>query len=112
MSKQHAQKNAEQTKSRTQGMNSSRQEKRFYQANQLKNSASVPGDFVMDPEAGRLRAYQIHEEKGGTAEDNWLEAERILREESQKKRSEDGLPQKTTRFSGVGSNRFSKNINS
>ena len=27
----------------------------------------------------QLTAYQIHQEKGGTAFDNWLEAEQILK---------------------------------
>lgn len=27
----------------------------------------------------QLKAYKIHEEKGGSAEDNWLDAEQILR---------------------------------
>jgi len=39
----------------------------------LANEAIVPEDSSI-----QLRAYQIHEEKGGTALDNWLEAERNL----------------------------------
>lgn len=30
----------------------------------------------------QLRAYQIYEEKGGSDLENWLEAERLLKEES------------------------------
>ena len=30
----------------------------------------------------QLRAYQIHEEKGGSDLDNWLEAEQVLRKEA------------------------------
>ena len=37
----------------------------------------------IDPshEEVQLRAYQLHEEKGGSDFENWLEAERLLREE-------------------------------
>jgi len=31
----------------------------------------------------QLRAYQIHQEKGGSALDNWLEAELILTNKAQ-----------------------------
>lgn len=48
-----------------------------------KGAFSAPVDIqtlvVNDNNSIQLRAYQIHEEKGGTALDNWLEAERILR---------------------------------
>ena len=54
-----------------------------------KGHGSAPFHHVKDPYLAKevvvpegssiqLRAYQIHEEKGGTAMDNWLEAERDL----------------------------------
>ena len=38
----------------------------------------------------QLTAYQIHQEKGGTALDNWLEAEQILKNEEIKELSKVG----------------------
>jgi len=38
------------------------------------HQASTPDDSSI-----RLRAYEIYREKGGSALDNWLEAERILK---------------------------------
>jgi hypothetical protein len=42
------------------------------EAGDIQTKAAVDNTFI------QLRAYQIHDEKGGTALDNWLEAERIL----------------------------------
>ena len=48
---------------------------------------SLPStDFVPTYEDVQRRAYQIHEEKGGSDLDNWLEAERILKVEQQVQR--------------------------
>jgi hypothetical protein len=38
---------------------------------------------VLDPQKIQFRAYMIHQEKGGDHVDNWLEAERLLKEEYQ-----------------------------
>jgi hypothetical protein len=48
-----------------------------------KEHASVAVDIQSlvetDNSSIQIRAYQIYQEKGGSAFDNWLEAERILR---------------------------------
>ncbi len=38
-------------------------------------------EVLVDQDLIQSRAYQIYQEKGGDALDNWLEAERVLREE-------------------------------
>jgi hypothetical protein len=42
--------------------------------------------FVPSYEEIQRRAYQIHEAKGGSDLENWLEAERVIREENQAQR--------------------------
>ncbi len=50
--------------------------------NRLNSTAQHPdSDFVPAYEDVQKKAYQLHEEKGGSEFDNWLEAERILKEE-------------------------------
>ena len=50
-----------------------------YQANDLMDSGDIQPKTAVDSPLIQLRAYQIHDKKGGDALDNWLEAERILR---------------------------------
>jgi hypothetical protein len=50
--------------------------------NRVGSSISVDEEgFVLVYEDIQRRAYQIHEEKGGSDLENWLEAERVLKEE-------------------------------
>ena len=44
-----------------------------------KGHASSPWKIAMEDSSVQHTAYQIHQEKGGTALDNWLEAERKLK---------------------------------
>ena len=74
MSKHHAQKTVERPPHRVQGMNSSQQG--FHEAGEPE---SIRRDLVLNQDSLKLQAYHIHEEKGGTAIDNWLEAEHLLR---------------------------------
>jgi hypothetical protein len=48
-----------------------------------KNMSTPVMDFVPAYEEVQRKAYQIHEQKGGSDFENWLEAERILKEEHQ-----------------------------
>lgn len=43
-------------------------------------STEIQEKAVVDERSIQLRSYQIHQEKGGTALDNWLEAEQILKD--------------------------------
>jgi hypothetical protein len=42
-------------------------------------SEGIQTDVAVDNNSIQLRAYQIHQEKGGSDLDNWLEAEEILK---------------------------------
>ena len=44
---------------------------------------SSESGFVPSYEDVQTRAYRIHQERGGSDLENWLEAERVLREEHQ-----------------------------
>ena len=50
-----------------------------YQSNGAKKSQDISTKADEDNSDIKLRAYQIHLEKGGSDLDNWLEAERSLR---------------------------------
>ena len=50
-----------------------------HQAFGVIKSEGVQTDVVVDDSSIQLRAYQIHIEKGGSDLDNWLEAEKNLR---------------------------------
>jgi hypothetical protein len=52
--------------------------KSFYQVNDPKESGDIQTKLAIDNNSIQLRAYQIHDEKGGSALDNWLEAEQLL----------------------------------
>jgi len=47
-------------------------------SDQSTESADALVQEVVDKDSIQLRAYQIHQEKGGSAIDNWLEAEMDL----------------------------------
>lgn len=50
-----------------------------HQAFGVSKSEDIHRDVVVNDSSLQLTAYQIHQEKGGTELDNWLEAERILK---------------------------------
>lgn len=50
-----------------------------YQESKLMESKDDHTKVTVDHGSIQLRAYQIYREKGGSALDNWLEAERCLR---------------------------------
>jgi len=66
-------------------MSKHHQKNRAHPANRLQQieSSQSPSEveFVLAYEDIQRRAYQIHEEKGGSDLENWLEAERVLKEE-------------------------------
>ena len=45
----------------------------------------IKSDVAVDDNSIQLRAYQIHQEKGGSDLDNWLEAERCLKDNDKMK---------------------------
>jgi hypothetical protein len=61
-----------------------------HQAFGVTKSEDVHRDVVVNDSSLQLTAYQIHQEKGGTALDNWLEAERILKSAEIKELSKGG----------------------
>jgi len=83
-------------------MHKQRQQNKVRQNNRVGTSISVGAEnpnedqehidsapssgFVPTYEDVQKRAYQIHEEKGGSDLDNWLEAERVLKGEQQVQR--------------------------
>ena len=50
-----------------------------HQAFGVIKSEGIQTDMAVDDNSIQLRAYQIHQEKGGTDLDNWLEAEQSLK---------------------------------
>jgi len=50
-----------------------------HQAFGVMKSEDIHRDVAVNDSSLQLTAYQIHQEKGGTALDNWLEAERKLK---------------------------------
>ena len=53
-------------------------EKAPHQIGELTQKQTIQTKAAGNDRAIQLRAYQIHQEKGGSDLDNWLEAERIL----------------------------------
>ncbi|MDP2653175.1 MAG: DUF2934 domain-containing protein [Candidatus Omnitrophota bacterium] len=84
MSKHRHQRQAERISGKSRGAAPLDYEKTPDQANELLRG---PGEIrtmaAVDDSSIQLRAYQIYLEKGGSALDNWLEAERILMGHSQ-----------------------------
>jgi hypothetical protein len=52
-----------------------------HQAFGVIKSEGIQMDAALKDNSIKLRAYQIHQEKGGSDLDNWLEAERGLKKE-------------------------------
>jgi hypothetical protein len=54
-------------------------ENELYPRSELMQTENIQKREAVHHSSIQLLAYQIYHEKGGTALDNWLEAERILR---------------------------------
>jgi hypothetical protein len=54
-----------------------------YQESERMKAEDVQTEGAVEDGAIQLRAYQIYQEKGGPALDNWLEAEHILKSNGQ-----------------------------
>ena len=55
-----------------------------HQAFGVIKSEGIQTDVAVDDNSIQLPAYQIHQERGGSDLDNWLEAERILKNDQLK----------------------------
>lgn len=79
MSKHHLQSAAEQITKKGHGSAPFHREKLPNQASEAVKFQDIPTKADEDNSDIKLRAYQIHLEKGGSDLDNWLEAERSLK---------------------------------
>lgn len=79
MAKQHLQSAAEQITKKGHGSAPFHYGKTSNQVNEASKSEDVSTKADEKDDSIKLRAYQIHEEKGGSDVDNWLEAERSLK---------------------------------
>ena len=79
MPKHHHQSKAEQVYNREHGSAPFHYEKRPYPRSESMQAEDVLKSEVRHHSSIQLLAYQIYQEKGGVAFDNWLEAERILK---------------------------------
>jgi len=70
---------AKQTYNQSLGAVPAYREKMPHKAAEPMPSEDIQGKTAVDESSIQSRAYQIHREKGGAALDNWLEAERSLR---------------------------------
>jgi hypothetical protein len=74
----HHQSKEEQIFNKAHGATPFHYENRPYQASHSMQLEGIQTRAEVDDSSIQLRAYQIHQEKGGTDLDNWLEAERSL----------------------------------
>jgi alpha-mannosidase len=79
MSKHHLQNLAEQIANKGHGSAPFHNENRSYQINEEVQSEDMAVKVAEEDSSIKLRAYQIHLEKGGSDLDNWLEAERCFK---------------------------------
>lgn len=79
MPKHHHKDKTEPVCNREQGVKPAPCEKMPSHPGESRESEDIQAKLLSDDKAIRLRAYEIHREKGGTALDNWLEAERESR---------------------------------
>jgi len=79
MSKHHLQNLAEQIANKGHGSAPFHHEKTPYQISEEVKSEDIVAKVAEEDSSIKLRAYQIHLEKGGSDFDNWLEAERCLK---------------------------------
>jgi hypothetical protein len=81
MSKHHIENLAEQITNKVHGSTPSHQQKKHSQPSEAENSGNIQVNGAEDDSSIKLRAYQIHLEKGGSVLDNWLEAEQSIKKE-------------------------------
>lgn len=79
MSKKHLQSVAEQITKTGHGSAPFHYEKMPVQASEPMKAEDIQTKATVDENSIRLRAYQIHQEKGGSSLNNWLEAEASLK---------------------------------
>jgi hypothetical protein len=79
MSKNHIENLAEQIASKRHVSALFHKEKKPNQASEAANSENISTIVADENSSIQLRAYQIHLDKGGSDLDNWLEAERSLK---------------------------------
>ena len=75
MSKRHIQNLAEQIANKGHGSPPFHHEKTPYQTSEELKPEDISAKVAEEDSSIKLRAYQIHLEKGGSDLDNWLEAE-------------------------------------
>ena len=78
MPKHHHQSREEQLYNKEHGAAPFHHEKMPYPRSPSVESENIPTKVAIDDRSIQLRAYVIYQEKGGSALDNWLEAERLL----------------------------------
>jgi hypothetical protein len=78
MSKHKIENVAEQIANKGHGSEALHNNKKPNQVNKATKSENISTKKSDENSSIQLRAYQIHQEKGGSELDNWLEAERIL----------------------------------
>jgi len=79
MSKHHIQNLAEQIANKGHGSAPFHQHKTPSQASEEVKSENIQVNADEEDSSIKLRAYQVHLEKGGSDLDNWLEAEQSLK---------------------------------
>ncbi len=79
MSKHHHQSKQEQINNRIHDAVRFEQDNTPYQEIKLSKSKDILKEAVLDDRSIRSLANEIYHEKGGSTLDNWLEAERILK---------------------------------
>ena len=79
MTKHHIQNLAEQIANTGHGSAPFHQQKKHSQVSEEVKSENIQANAAEGDSSIKLRAYQIHLEKGGTDLDNWLEAEQSLK---------------------------------
>lgn len=80
MTKHHHRDKEEQINNRAHDKAQSEQNKRAHQNVGPNEPDNAQDNQAADDSSIQLRAYQIYSEKGGSALDNWLEAERIVKD--------------------------------
>lgn len=79
MAKANHKSRAEQIENKEQNAAAFRQEKAPFKVGEAMKPEDASRSVAIEDSSIRMRAYLIHSEKGGLALDNWLEAERILK---------------------------------
>jgi hypothetical protein len=79
MTKRYQESRKKQMNKKIHGLVSFQHENEPYPKSESMQTENILKKEAMHHSSIQLLAYQIYREKGGTALDNWLEAERILR---------------------------------